>query len=100
MRSKTLTGFRALLFHAVPWVRLKLPILMDTNLHVCGREANQNSFTMLGLKRRLEVLFEAQNGLRSHLKASNEKYFPGDHFPRPFHFTLCVYYPWCEVLVS
>ena len=70
MRSKTLTGFRAPLFHAVPWVRLKLPILMDTNLHVCGREANQNSFTMLGLKRRLEVLFEAQNGLRSHLKAS------------------------------
>ena len=50
MRSKTLTGFHAPFIHAVPQVCLKLPTLMDTNLHVCGHEANQNSVTMPGLK--------------------------------------------------
>ena len=30
---------------------------MDTNLHPCSREANQNSVTMPRLKRRLQVMF-------------------------------------------
>ena len=30
---------------------------MNTDLHACGCEANQNSVTMPGLKRRLQVMF-------------------------------------------
>ena len=46
MRSKILTGFRAPLLYAVLRVCLKPPMPMDTNLHACGRGANQNSVTM------------------------------------------------------
>ena len=38
--NKILTGFCVPLFHPVQWVYLKPPMPMDTNLHVCGREAN------------------------------------------------------------
>ena len=34
-------------------VYLKPPMAMDTNLHACGHEANQNAITMPGLKWRL-----------------------------------------------
>ena len=72
MWNKTLTGFHAPNLHAVPLVRLKLPMLMGTNLHVCGREANQNSVTMPGLKVRIQKdVLQPKNGLRSHLRASN-----------------------------
>jgi len=38
--NKILTGFRAPLLRPVPGVYLKLPMLVDTNLHACGRKAN------------------------------------------------------------
>ena len=37
---RILTGFCAPLLCQVPQVYLKLPMPMDTNLHVCGREVN------------------------------------------------------------
>ena len=59
----------------VPWVRLKAPIPMHTNLHACNCEANQNSVTMPRLKQRLQVILCAQKVLRSHLRASDSKTF-------------------------
>ena len=56
---KTLTGFCVPLLHAVPQVRLKPPMAMDTNLCMHECEANQNTITMPGLKLRLQVMFWA-----------------------------------------
>ena len=55
--KQNLTGFHASLLHPVSRVRLKPPLPMNTNLHACDREANQNSVTMPGLKRRLQVMY-------------------------------------------
>ena len=82
--KQNLTGFHASLLHPVPRVRLKPPLPMNTNLHACGREANQNSVTMPGLKRRLQVMFW---GSKRPQKLSQSIQFPkislGEHTPRP-----------------
>ena len=51
---------------------LKLLMLMDTNLHACGSEANQNS---------LKWRYRPKNGLRSH--QISKKIFIGEHAPWP-----------------
>ena len=80
--KQNLTGFHASLLHPVPRVRLKPLLPMNTNLHACSREANQNSVTMPGLKRSLQVMFLGpKKGLRSLLKASNFKKFPWGSIP-------------------
>ena len=82
--KQNLTGFHASLLHPVPRVRLKPPLPMNTNLHACGREANQNSVTMPGLKRRLQVMFwgskKASEAISEHPISQN---FPGRAYPRP-----------------
>ena len=75
-QKKVLTDFQVPLLQPVPWVYLKPPMPMDTNLHVCGREVN--SVTMPRLKQRLPSdVLRPKKGLRSHLSASNfQKNFP------------------------
>ena len=61
-----LTGVRASLLHPVPRMRLKPPMPMNTNLHACGREANQNhaktkaktSSDVLRLQKGLSIQFQ------------------------------------------
>ena len=65
--KQTLNGSCAPLLHTVPQVCLKLPMPMDTDLHVGGCEANQNSVTMPQLKQRLVGRFRPKNSLRSHI---------------------------------
>ena len=43
MQSTTLTGLRMPLLYAVPRVRLKPVMPMDTDFYAWGREMNQNS---------------------------------------------------------
>ena len=61
------------LFHTVPQVHLKLPMLMDTALHVCGCEVKQNSRTKAKI---CSDNFRPKNGLRSHFRESSFKTFP------------------------
>ena len=81
--KQNLTGFHASLLHPVPRVRLKPPLPMNTNLHPCGREANQNSVTMPGLKQRLQVMFlgpkKASEAFSEHPISKN---FPGEAYPQ------------------
>ena len=78
--KQNLTGFHASLLHPVPWVRLKLPLPMNTNLHVCGREANQNPVTMPGLKQRLQVMFLGPK--KASETISEHPIFPGGAYPQ------------------
>ena len=52
-----LSGLCATPLHAVPWVRLKPLIPMDTDLHACRCEVNQNSVMMPRLNQKLAVMF-------------------------------------------
>ena len=84
-----MTDFRAPLLRPVPGVYLKPPMPLDTNLHVCGCEAN--FVTMNRLKHSLPIdVFRPNKGVRSHLRAS--KFSWGSMPPDPPSLILCIQY--------